>query len=433
MYMTEHYQCVGVGCGPSNLSMAALLHGNKEIKSIFFDAKKEFSWHDGMMMRNSDLQVSLFKDLVTLADPCNKFSFISYLHQHNRLYQFLNARFEQMSRQEFRGYLKWVSENNENVIFGEKVLNVEFKDDVFHVETSQRSITSENVVIGVGTQPNVPEFVSSRLNDSNHFHVNSFASRDDNFVGKHVVVIGGGQSGAEAVLDLIQRQGTMAPAVVTWISRRENFFPLDDSSFTNDFYSPAHSNYFFEQEKEYRDNFLSRNILSSDGVSESTLRMIYQRIYTLKYVTDEKMVVNLLPYREVYGVNEINYGWCVAVKHLADNSNAEIPADVVVWASGFKPASLPFLKNIRECIEQENNEIKIDKHYAAIWNGPSNNNIFLLNAARTQRGLSDPNLSLIAWRSQTVINRMIGSSGNSTQNNSSFVSWGQCQKAIGQE
>ncbi len=431
--MIENYQCVGIGCGPSNLSMAALLHGNKEIKSIFFDAKPEFSWHDGMMMKNSDLQVSLFKDLVTLANPCNKFSFLSYLHQHNRLYQFLNARFEQMSRQEFRGYLKWVAKNNEHVVFGEEVLNVEFKDDLFHVETTQRYITSENVVIGVGTQPNVPEFVSSLLNDSNHFHVSSFASREDRFADKHIVVIGGGQSGAEAVLDLIQRQGDMAPAEVTWISRRENFFPLDDSSFTNDFYSPAHSNYFFEQRQEYREGFLSRNLLSSDGISESTLRMIYQRIYMLKYITEEKIKVNLLPYREVWGVHQIDHSWSVVVKHLTDNFSVEIPADVVIWASGFKSASLPFLNNLRGYIEQENNELKINKHFAVIWNGPSNRNIFLLNAARAQRGLSDPNMSLMAWRSQTVINRMMGFSEDSIPHNSSFVCWGHHQKSVAQE
>ncbi|MCA1552342.1 SidA/IucD/PvdA family monooxygenase [Bradyrhizobium sp. BRP19] len=87
------YQCVGIGVGPSNLSLASLLYPYKGVLSAFFDRKPEFAWHDGMYFPGATLQVSLFKDLVTLSDPTNPFSFISYLHAEGKIHHFLNARF----------------------------------------------------------------------------------------------------------------------------------------------------------------------------------------------------------------------------------------------------------------------------------------------------------------------------------------------------
>src|SRR4051812_12840124 len=105
--MHLHYTCVGMGVGPSNLSLASLLYSHPEITNVFFDKKPEFTWHDGLQVSGASLQVSLFKDLVTLADPTNAFSFISYLHSQGKIYQFLNAEFPSVPRQEFRNYMEW--------------------------------------------------------------------------------------------------------------------------------------------------------------------------------------------------------------------------------------------------------------------------------------------------------------------------------------
>nr|WP_019870661.1 SidA/IucD/PvdA family monooxygenase [Salinispora oceanensis] len=49
-----------------------------------------------------------------------------------------NARFDQVSRAEFRGYLEWVAQSHDNIAFGEKVLAVDFHTDRFTIETSSR-------------------------------------------------------------------------------------------------------------------------------------------------------------------------------------------------------------------------------------------------------------------------------------------------------
>jgi len=115
----NHYRCVGVGVGPANLSLACLLHGHADVRSVFLDKKPAFGWHEGQLMPGTSLQVSMLKDLVSLSDPTNAFSFLSYLHDQGKIYHFINAQFEAVPRQEFRNYLRWASLKNPNVNFDE--------------------------------------------------------------------------------------------------------------------------------------------------------------------------------------------------------------------------------------------------------------------------------------------------------------------------
>ena len=125
--------------------------------------------------------------------------------------------------------MKWAAENNANICFGERVLEVDFDGGAFVVQTTKRRVLGDNVVVGVGIVPDVPDFARACLNDSTHFHVNEFAAKAGVTAGKRVLVIGGGQSGAEVVLEMLRRGGGQAPAALSWLSRRENYFPLDDS------------------------------------------------------------------------------------------------------------------------------------------------------------------------------------------------------------
>nr|BFE74324.1 hypothetical protein GCM10020092_076250 [Actinoplanes digitatis] len=85
------------------------MHGHTEITNRFLERRPTFGWHDGQQMPGATLQVSTLKDLVTLSDPTNAFSFLSYLHEQGRLYHFINAQFDAVPRQEFRNYMQWAS------------------------------------------------------------------------------------------------------------------------------------------------------------------------------------------------------------------------------------------------------------------------------------------------------------------------------------
>lgn len=55
---------------------------------LFFEQETEFAWHPGMLIKGTDLQVSFLADLVTMANPRSKYTFLNYLHESNRLHRF---------------------------------------------------------------------------------------------------------------------------------------------------------------------------------------------------------------------------------------------------------------------------------------------------------------------------------------------------------
>jgi lysine N6-hydroxylase len=210
---------------------------------------------------------------------------------------------------------------------------------------------------------------------------------------------------------------------VIWASRRPNFFPLDDSPFTNDYYMPCYSDYFATLDAATRKAFNPRHLLTSDGISDATLRHIYQRIYTHRFINGLSDLVALYPNRRLLDVSRAQGGaWNLSLAH---NDHADlrenIELDVVVWATGFDPAPMDFLGPIKARLEREGDEYKIDESFAVQWDGPAENGIFLQNAARGQRGLADPNLSLNAWRSQRILDRLRGV--RSEHQLASFIEW----------
>jgi len=400
------------------------MHGHREITNLFVDKKESFGWHDGQQMANTTIQVSMLKDLVSLSEPTSDYSFLSYLHESGRLYHYLNAQFDAVPRQEFRNYMEWACRRNTNIVFGQEVRSVEYSE-VFHVRLEDSTVTADNIVIGVGVQPRVPPQAMPFLGNR-QFHVSEFIGKADRVGGLRVGVVGGGQSGAEAFLDLISRNGSEMPRRVVWISRRPNYFPLDDSPFTNDYYMPGYSDYFAGLDPVTRKELNARNILTSDGISDATLRSIYQRIYMHRFINGDSDLVALYPSRQVTQVTQVTRApgeaWHLTLAHNDDPSVMEsTELDVVIWATGFGPAPMDFLDPIRGRLDREGDEFKIDNSFAVLWDGPSDRSIFVQNAARGQRGLADPNLSLNAWRSQRILDRLRGI--RTEHHLGSFIEW----------
>ena len=307
------------------------------------------------------------------------------------------------------------------MIFSETVERVDF-DGVFRVTTDHRQVTADNIAVGVGTVPWVPEFAVQHLG-AGHFHVSQYLSHVKELAGKRVAVVGGGQSGAEAFLDLISRPESERPAWVSWVSRRRNYFPIDDSTFTNDFYTPEYSDYFYRLSESKRAELNSAHLLSSDGISESTLRAIYQELYRLQFIERDEHRFGLLPNRTIVAADRTGRGgFEMTLQHNDESGQSQsLAVDAVVWATGFRPAPKTFLDPLMDRIETENGEVRVDEDFAITWDGPPDRNIFMQNAVRGQRGLPDVNLSLNAWRAQRIANRLRGSGPPELA--MSFIDW----------
>jgi lysine N6-hydroxylase len=283
-------------------------------------------------------------------------------------------------------------------------------------------VTANNIAVGVGTRPWVPPVGQDRHSNT-QFHVCEFVDKARHLGGQRVVVVGGGQSGAEAFLDLISRDGAELPSRVTWVSRRRNFLPIDDTPFTNDFYMPSYSEYFFRLDRATRQHVNGANLLSSDGISEGTLRAIYQRIYRHRFITGEPGLIKLYPNRSVTQVCQVGTRWDLTlVNNDTPAREARIAADVIVWATGFRPGHTELLRSLDHRLAHDGDEYLVDRDFAVVWDGPEDRRIFLQNGAQAQRGLADKNLSLLAWRSQRIADRL--RNVRHEEPLASFVEWG---------
>jgi lysine N6-hydroxylase len=143
----------------------------------------------------------------------------------------------------------------------------------------------------------------------------------------------------------------------------------------------------------------------------------------LRFVENASTKISLLPGRAVHRIERESNQWMLVANQRASNHDEIVRADVVIWATGFRKAQMDFLEPLRPRLTRENDEFRIDSDFAAVWDGPEDRHIFLLNAARHQRGLSDPNLSLTAWRSQRVIDRIRAVRGARAPQLPSFIAW----------
>ncbi len=86
--MLEHLDLVGIGAGPSNLSVAALSAPVGRLRCKFLDRQPTQRWYPGLMLSAAVLQVSHLKDLVTLVDPTSRYTFLNFLARTGRLHRF---------------------------------------------------------------------------------------------------------------------------------------------------------------------------------------------------------------------------------------------------------------------------------------------------------------------------------------------------------
>jgi lysine N6-hydroxylase len=240
--------------------------------------------------------------------------------------------------------------------------------------------------------------------------------------GKHVVIIGGGQTGAEIIQHLLSNTSEL-PASVTWVSRRWNFSPLDESPFTNELYSPHYSDHFFAQPEAVRQSLLSDQKLASDGISHSLLQSIYRRLYELKHVLQHPCRVRLLPGRALTSVQQRDNHLSLSLMHAHGGAQEELGADVTVLCTGYVYQMPECLKVIEPLIIRRNGEYVFNNDYSVQWNGPEGRSIYVQNAARSQKGIADPNLGLIPWRCANIINSVSGQALYDLEVPEAFVEW----------
>lgn len=412
---------IGIGVGPSNLSTAALLEPVQDVRSIFFESQKEFQWFPGMLFPEATIQVSHLKDLVTLVDPTSRYTFLSFLSQHKRLYRFATARFPRIKRREFNQYFRWVCSSLPNLTFDTPVQEVSFNGSQFNVAHSKGNAVANNIVVAAGRTASIPECARPYV-CSSVFHAVHYLRENISPANKRIVVIGGGQSGAEIVNRLLTNRQEL-PKEICWLSRRSNFLPIDDSPFTNEFFTPAYSDYFYQLPDQEKRKLIHQQTLASDGINLDLLEEIYRNLYEIDLIEGRGKIAHLHFNHSLidfmHGVN----GWTLYCKKGDAEEVKRFQADIVIFATGFDARPPQFLEPLMPRLETQGDAFAINEDFSVKWDGPADNRIYLQNAARHVRGVADPNLSLIAWRSAKIINSLTGRKVYNIDNEGSVFHW----------
>ena len=404
---SQHVNLAGIGAGPFNLSVAALLNKVSGMQAAFFDKKPSFNWHPGLMLDDAKLQTSWMKDLVTPADPTSPFSFLNFLVQKGRFYSFINAEQSAISRQEFAQYLAWVAEQLPSAQFGSHVREINYKQNKFWLRFDDKIISADHLCVGTGTQPFVPSFANDFLG-SQVFHGGQILNQKRNFAGKKVVVVGGGQTGAEVFLNLMQGQWGGCYSV-HWLSRRENFEQLDESPFTNDVFTPDYVRYFLGLGKEEKRSVVEKQKLASDGISPSTLKDIYQALYHQHVVAGGSERFVLMPGRTLEDMDNVGSGYLLNVHFPQQSTVEQMEADIVIFCTGFKPVVPACLEPLADDFIWETEGVfSMEDNYRVKWRGNDENRIYAVNASRHHHGIVDPQTSLMAWRAAVIVNDLVG-------------------------
>lgn len=405
--MEKHFDLVGIGIGPFHLSLSALSKKVPELKALFLDLKPEFQWHPELMFNDADMQTSYLKDLVTPVDPTSPHSFLNYLVEHGLFYSFMNTGRKVVTRREFEMYCQWVSQNLEDRLkFNTQIQSVDFDKDHFVIQAKGETFKSKNLSIATGLIPRIPEFITPDLLDENVFHAKSSTLKELDLREKRVLIVGGGQTGLEIFRNAISGKWGKVKNI-RLVSRRQNLQPLDESPFTNEYFTPGYVKDFYTLEQEHKEPIVKAQKLASDGNTPKYLEMLYNDLYQIKHVQKSELDFKILPCRRLSGLSKNDKGYRARFENTFCHSEEFIEADVIILSTGFCIGAPKILDPIKHLLNFDaENRLVINKNFDLDWKGPKENKIYTLNFSRHRHGIAEPQTSLMAWRSATILNHM---------------------------
>jgi lysine N6-hydroxylase len=415
------YDLIGIGIGPSNLGLAVACNDSTEsINAFFLEKEKEFNWHPGMMLKESCLQVHYLKDLVTPVNPKSYYTFLSFLVENNKFYQFINRKSNTVSRKEYENYYRWTAYNLHNLHFDSEVIKVRIEHENFLIELKNGiKYAAKNISCGIGHVPVLPDFIKKYDNNS-FFHSINYFHKIDTFTNKNVdtiTIVGGGQSGAEIFYDLISCNSNINVKKIYWISDRFNMHIVQDGCFDREIFSPFYNRFFYNLPENVREKFIQSLHLSGDGIDPDLADNIYRKIYEIKHVNKENLELYILPGHRVEKVHYDYKLYNILIKNLLNEKSSFVSSNLIICATGFKFIKPDFLSDILPV----NFIIDIDKNYGLVIEKASHGKIYFQNCAKERFGLADPYLSTSAWRNKIILSDILSLSY--AHNEMPILSW----------
>jgi lysine N6-hydroxylase len=403
----KRYDVIGVGLGPFNLGLAALLDTVEDVDALFFDDKDRFVWHPGLMLPDAEIQVPFLADLVTLADPTSRYSFLNYLHGQGRLYRFYFREHFHVLRREFEAYCRWVSEQLGSVRFGHRVDAIRPDGDGWSVWSRGEEYRAKHVVVGVGCLPSLPAFAKGVTHSSKYLDV-----RERALAAGSVAVVGSGQSAAEIFADVLE----YGRGRVDWFTRSAGFLPMEYSKLGLEHFSPEYTAYFHALPEDKRDALRAGQDLLYKGMSAETSERIFDLLYTRSI--DGEPDVRYSARCELRGVD----GRHLRFHQLDQGIDFTHEADVTILATGYEPAPIPVPGHLLARDAAGRPVVELDYRLRLADGSPST--LFVQNGELHTHGVGAPDLGLGAHRNAVIVNALAGREVYAVRERNVFQSFG---------
>lgn len=417
---------LGVGFGPSNLSLAiAVAEHNADraagdrITSEFVERQGRFGWHRGMLLEDATMRVSFLKDLVTLRNPASRFSFLSYLHDRERLVDFINYGSFHPTRIEFHDYLEWAAARfAAQVNYGVEVIEiapgVPGRDgEIDHVEALCRQpdgdnfrLRARNVVLATGLSAKLPTGVAP---GPRIWHNSEMLTRLPELAGTEparIAVVGAGQSAAEAV-DYLHRY--FPGAEVCAVFSRYGYSPADDSSFANRIFDPGAVDDYYTAPEEVKELIMSYHANTNYSVVDPGLiDDLFRRHYHEKVAGKPRL--RFLNVSRIADVVETDDGVELAVDSLIHGEREVLDADLVVYATGYRAGNpLELLTDdLKAAVHTDDaGRTALGRDYRVALDASLQVGVYLQGPTEHTHGISSTLLSNMAVRSGEMLGSML--------------------------
>lgn len=419
---------IAIGLGPFNLGLAALAEPVPDLGLLVLEARAEFRWHPGMLIEGTTLQVPFLADLVTMADPTSRWSFLNYLKQQGRLYPFYIRESFYPLRSEYDAYCRWVAERLPGIAFGHEVVDVRRDDHgVYRVTSATDEGLVEHLarrlVIGVGRLPYVPPAADlAPHTDGPALHSADYLPRRAELLAcRSVTVVGSGQSAAEVFLDLL-RQGTDEQRL-TWVTRSPRFFSMEYTKLTLELTSPDYVDYFHGLDESTRDRIGRDHRTLYKGISGDLVDEIFDELYRRSVERPRATAPRLLSSTELVGMQPLDGRYRLRWRHTELDRRHEHESEGVVLATGYRTALPRLLSSLGDAIRYDTcGRPDVSRGYTV----DVRDEVFVQNGEEHTHGLTAPDLGMGAHRSATIINAVTGRSAYDVEKSIAFQEFGAC-------
>ncbi len=406
------HDVIGVGVGPFNLGLAALLDPVDEIDALFLEARPEFAWHPGMLLDGATVQTPFLADLVTLADPTHPLSYLAYLKEVGRLYPFYIREDFHPLRAEFDAYCRWAAGRLRTIRFGTPVEAITHDGAAYVVRSGDAEFRGRKLVLGTGTPPWVPWPGLDHLHNAHYLR-----NRDALLEHDVITVVGSGQSAAEIYRDLLGRVDGQA---VHWVTRSPRFFPLEYTKLTLEMTSPDYVDHFHALPPTTRDRLVDTQKNLYKGISADVIDGIFDLLY-------EKSVggpvrTRLLTNTAVTGIDPAGDGYTLHLHHTELDRASALTTGGLVLATGYRHAVPEFLDGVRDRIRfDDRGRFDVRRDYSVDTSGTE---IYVQNAELHTHGFVAPDLGMAAYRNSSIIAALLGREHYAVEKSIAFQEFG---------